>query len=156
MIVRVNREKMYADTYVGKESIELYTGKVGCIEVTETHLFYYKDSEYAPPVWTGNSSRHGQKGTIGYIVNDEDMPYNADGSRPDIVINACCIPSRMTIGQLKETLMGKILIDLGILGDGSPFSDEFSVDSLRELLLKRGFEENGDELMYNGQTGEQH
>lgn len=102
------------------------------------------------------SSRHGQKGTVGLIIDEQDMPFTASGIRPDIIINPHAIPSRMTIGQLKETLMGKTLVEIGILGDGSPFSDEWSVESLRDELLKQGFEQNGNELMYNGQTGEQH
>ena len=67
------------------------------------------------------SSRHGQKGTIGNIINEEDS-VTADGLKPDIIINPC-IPSRMTIAQLKETLLGKILLQLGLYGDGTSFND---------------------------------
>ena len=100
------------------------------------------------------SSRHGQKGTIGNIISECDMPYTASGLKPDIIINPHAIPSRMTIGQLKETLLGKVLVELGLFGDGTSFG-QLSIDFIRKELLKVGYESNGNELMYNGQTGEQ-
>ena len=100
------------------------------------------------------SSRHGQKGTIGNIIPEKDMPYTQNGIKPDIIINPHAIPSRMTIAQLKETLMGKILVELGLFGDGTSFED-FSVEFLRKELLKLNYECNGNELLYNGTTGEQ-
>ena len=101
------------------------------------------------------SSRHGQKGTIGNIIQEEDMPFTRSGVKPDIIINPHAIPSRMTIGQLKETLLGKTLISLGLFGDGTSFGN-FEVDDIRKELLKVGYESNGEELLYNGLTGEQH
>jgi DNA-directed RNA polymerase II subunit RPB2 len=100
------------------------------------------------------SSRHGQKGTIGNIVPESDMPFTADGLRPDIIINPHAIPSRMTIGQLKETLLGKVLLELGGFGDGTSFGD-FSVKEIRNILLEMGKESGGEEILYNGMTGEQ-
>jgi DNA-directed RNA polymerase II subunit RPB2 len=100
------------------------------------------------------SSRHGQKGTIGNIIPEEDMPYTATGVRPDIIINPHAIPSRMTIGQLKETLLGKVLVELGLFGDGTSFG-ELEVDDIRKKLLEIGYECNGNELLYSGLTGEQ-
>ena len=100
------------------------------------------------------SSRHGQKGTIGNIVPEADMPFTADGLRPDIIINPHAIPSRMTIGQLKETLLGKVLLELGGFGDGTSFGD-FSVKEIRNILLNMGKERGGEEILYNGMTGEQ-
>jgi DNA-directed RNA polymerase II subunit RPB2 len=100
------------------------------------------------------SSRHGQKGTIGNIIQEEDMPYTKFGVKPDIIINPHAIPSRMTIGQLKETVLGKTLVALGLFGDGTSFGN-FEVSDICKELQKVGYESNGNELMYNGLTGEQ-
>jgi DNA-directed RNA polymerase II subunit RPB2 len=100
------------------------------------------------------SSRHGQKGTTGVIMNEEDMPFTADGVRPDIIINPHAIPSRMTIAQLKETLLGKVLLQIGMFGDGTSFND-LSVDFISKELTKVGFEKHGNEVLMNGMTGEQ-
>ena len=100
------------------------------------------------------SSRHGQKGTIGNIIPEDDMPFTKDGVKPDIIINPHAIPSRMTIGQLKETVLGKTLVSLGLFGDGTSFG-EFNVKDICKELQKVGYESNGNEIMYNGLTGEQ-
>jgi DNA-directed RNA polymerase beta subunit len=100
------------------------------------------------------SSRHGQKGTIGNIIPEMDMPFTKSGQRPDIIINPHAIPSRMTIAQLKETLLGKVLLELGLFGDGTSFG-ELDVYTIRNELLKLGYENNGNELLYNGLSGEQ-
>jgi len=100
------------------------------------------------------SSRHGQKGTIGNIIPECDMPFNKDGVKPDIIINPHAIPSRMTIGQLKETVLGKVLVELGLFGDGTSFG-HFDVKDICNELIKLGYESHGNELLYNGLTGEQ-
>ena len=100
------------------------------------------------------SSRHGQKGTIGNIIPEEDMPFTAAGLKPDIIINPHAIPSRMTIAQLKETLLGKVLLQLGLFGDGTSFG-EFEISSIIDKLNDLGYESKGNELMYNALTGEQ-
>ena len=100
------------------------------------------------------SSRHGQKGTVGLIIPEEDMPFTDSGIKPDIIINPHAIPSRMTIGHLKETLLGKVLIELGLFGDGTSFGD-IDIDFISKELQKTGFESYGNELMYDGNTGEQ-
>jgi DNA-directed RNA polymerase II subunit RPB2 len=100
------------------------------------------------------SSRHGQKGTIGNIIDEADMPFTKDGVRPDIIINPHAIPSRMTIGQLKETVLGKVLLELGLFGDGTSFGD-FELNDICGELLNLGYEAHGNELLYNGLTGEQ-
>ena len=100
------------------------------------------------------SSRHGQKGTLGNIIPEEDMPFTKDGLRPDIIINPHAIPSRMTIAQLKETLLGKVLLELGMFGDGTSFGN-LSVTTIAKELQNLGYESYGNELLYNGLTGEQ-
>jgi DNA-directed RNA polymerase II subunit RPB2 len=100
------------------------------------------------------SSRHGQKGTVGNIIPECDMPYTSSGIKPDIIINPHAIPSRMTIGQLKETILGKILVELGLFGDGTSFG-YFDINEICNLLLKAGYEARGNELLYDGLTGEQ-
>jgi DNA-directed RNA polymerase beta subunit/intein/homing endonuclease len=100
------------------------------------------------------SSRHGQKGTCGNIIQECDMPFTKNGLRPDIIINPHAIPSRMTIAQLKETLLGKVLLELGMFGDGTSFGN-LDVKTICSELLRLGYESYGNELMYNGLTGEQ-
>ena len=101
------------------------------------------------------SSRHGQKGTVGNIIPECDMPFTSNGVKPDIIINPHAIPSRMTIGQLKETVLCKVLVELGLFGDGTSFGD-FDVKDICGELIKLGYEAHGNELLYNGLTGEQH
>jgi DNA-directed RNA polymerase II subunit RPB2 len=108
-----------------------------------------------PEIGDKFSSRHGQKGTCGMILNSEDMPQTANGMIPDIIINPHCIPSRMTIAQLMETLLGKVGCELGALGDGTPFN-KTTVEDLAKLLCDDlGMEPYGNEILYNGFTGKQ-
>lgn len=100
------------------------------------------------------SSRHGQKGTIGNIIPEENMPFSDNGIKPDIIINPHAIPSRMTIAHLKETLLGKVLLELGLFGDGTSFGD-LDIEFIRKELLKCGYESHGEELLYNGLDGTQ-
>jgi len=107
-----------------------------------------------PTIGDKFSSRHGQKGTIGNIINEEDMPYTKEGIRPDIIINPHAIPSRMTIAQLKETIIGKLLLKLGLFGDGTSFGEN-NMDEVYKELQKNKYESKGNEVLYDGKTGEQ-
>ena len=134
------------------EEVKHFTGKVYCLRVP-TEVFMVR--RHGRIVWTGNSSRHGQKGTMGMILNPEDMPQTASGIVPDIIINPHAIPSRMTIAQLMETLMSKIGCMAGCLGDGTPFG-ETTIDDLATIMRDEyGMEPYGNEVMYNGHTGRQ-
>jgi len=137
-----------------KEELIDYNGKVYCIEMPSSHTYYMRETENSPSLIIGNSSRHGQKGTCGNIIPECDMPFTKDGLRPDIIINPHAIPSRMTIAQLKETLLGKVLLELGLFGDGTSFGD-LDVKTIIQELQKLGYESYGNEVMYNGLTGEQ-
>ena len=106
-----------------------------------------------PEIGDKFSSRHGQKGTCGMILDPEDMPQTADGIVPDIIINPHCIPSRMTIAQLLETLLGKAASMLGCLGDGTPFNAT-TVEGIASILRDQcGMNPYGNEILYNGYNG---
>ena len=132
------------------DSWEPYDGKVYCCKVEGPGAIYVRRNKM--PVWSGNS-RHGQKGTMGMIINPEDMPQTASGIVPDIIINPHAIPSRMTIAQLMETLLSKIGCMTGCLGDGSPFNATTVEDLAAILRDTYGMEPYGNEIMYNGYTG---
>ena len=100
------------------------------------------------------ASRAAQKGTVGNIIPECDMPFTKDGLRPDIILNPHAIPSRMTIAQLKETLLGKVLIELGMFGDGTSFGN-LDISTICKELQKLNYESYGNEILYNGLTGEQ-
>jgi DNA-directed RNA polymerase II subunit RPB2 len=108
-----------------------------------------------PEIGDKFSSRHGQKGTCGMVLDPEDMPRTANGMVPDIIINPHCIPSRMTIAQLMETLLGKMGRELGCLGDGSPFNNVTLEGLTRIMRDQLGMEPAGNEILYNGFTGRQ-
>jgi DNA-directed RNA polymerase beta subunit len=127
-----------------------FKGKVYCLTV-RTGIFYIREN--GKPVWTGNS-RHGQKGTIGILYNQEDMPYTKDGIIPDIIMNPLAIPSRMTIGQLIECILGKSCSLNGYEADATPFTG-IDVEDVADILEQTGFERYGTEILYNGRTGEQ-
>lgn len=99
------------------------------------------------------SSRSGQKGTIGNIIPEENIPFTQDGLKPDLILNPHAIPSRMTIAQLKETLLGKVLLQLGLFGDGTSFG-ELEVKNISKALLELGYEAHGNQILYDGLTGE--
>ena len=112
--------------------------------------------ERIPAIGDKMASRAGQKGTIGLIIPEEDMPFTADGIRPDLIINPHAIPSRMTIGQIIECLFGKICLNYGAFGDCTAFQVKGSnYSTYAPLMLKAGFNSTGNQILYNGMNGEQ-
>lgn len=110
-------------------------------------------SERIPQIGDKFSSRHGQKGTVGMLMDEQDMPFTGSGLRPDLIMNPHAVPSRMTIAQLMECIFGKICVRKGTLGDGTPYS-HLKVEELRAQMLEMGMHPYGNEILYNGQTGE--
>lgn len=112
--------------------------------------------ERLPAIGDKMASRCGQKGTIGLIVAEEDMPFTANGIRPDLIINPHALPSRMTIGQLIESLFGKACAEYGAYGDCTAFRSKGSnYKTYGEMLTKYNFHCSGNEILYNGFTGDQ-
>ena len=108
-----------------------------------------------PTVGDKMSSRHSQKGTIGQIMREEDMPFTSRGVRPDLIFNPHGIPTRMTVGQFLEAGTNKLGIELGAFVDATPFTVDNRIPDLKAALMKMGFEPHGHEVLYNGMTGEQ-
>ena len=113
--------------------------------------------ERIPAIGDKFCSRCGQKGTIGNIIPENDMPFTNSGIRPDIIINPHAIPSRMTIGQLIETVIGKACLNIGSFADGTAFlnlSEKYK--PYGDILTKQyGYHSKGNEILYNGMNGDQ-
>ncbi len=107
-----------------------------------------------PEIGDKFTSRHGQKGIVGLIVDQADMPFTASGITPDLIFSPHGIPSRMTISHLIELIGGKAGALSSRYIDGTIFDSE-PEENIRKELTSLGFRENGTETMYNGITGEQ-
>ncbi|HLC95836.1 MAG TPA: DNA-directed RNA polymerase subunit B [Candidatus Nanoarchaeia archaeon] len=111
--------------------------------------------ERVPEIGDKFTSRHGQKGVVGMIIPEADVPFGASGIRPDIIFSPHGIPSRMTIAHLIEMVGGKVGALAGRYINGTTFDAE-PEHQLRKELLSLGFRENGTEILFNGQTGDQY
>ncbi|MEK6958385.1 MAG: DNA-directed RNA polymerase subunit B [archaeon] len=141
-------------------SISIRKGKEGHVDkvfVTESEsgnkLVKVKvRSERVPALGDKFSSRHGQKGVVGLIVPEEDMPFTPDGIKPDLILNPHSLPSRMTIGHMIEMLGGKAAAMKGMHIDGTPFEGT-KEEEIEKMLDEAGFKKNGREVFYDGTTG---
>jgi len=141
-------------------SINLRHGENGIVDsvvITETidgnKLIKVKvRDQRVPELGDKFASRHGQKGVLGLIVPQEDMPFTEDGIVPDLIINPHAIPSRMTLGQVIESIAGKTGAMQGQRKDGTAFST--NIGQLYQELEDLGYKYTGREGMYNGCTGE--
>uniref|UniRef100_A0A6C0B1F8 DNA-directed RNA polymerase n=1 Tax=viral metagenome TaxID=1070528 RepID=A0A6C0B1F8_9ZZZZ len=112
--------------------------------------------ERIPAIGDKMASRAGQKGTLGLIIPEQDMPFTSDGIRPDLIINPHALPSRMTIGQLIESLFGKACTMYGGFGDCTAFENKGPhVGVYGSMLVNAGFHSSGNQILYNGMTGDQ-
>jgi len=107
-----------------------------------------------PEIGDKFTSRHGQKGVVGLIVPEGDMPFSASGTVPDLIFSPHSVPSRMTISHMIELIAGKAGALSGQYIDGTTF-DSKPEEDIRKELLSMGFREDGFETFYNGQTGEE-
>ena len=109
-----------------------------------------------PAIGDKFASRCGQKGTVGLIIPECDMPFTQNGVKPDIIINPHAFPSRMTIGQLVEQILGKIGVVNGVFGDCTAFVNQGPKhDIFGKILIQNGYHSSGNEIMYDGASGKQ-
>ena len=148
----------------GDDSISPKKGQLGYVDksfITDgeegTRIAKVRVREHREPaIGDKMASRAGQKGTLGLIIPEEDMPFTADGIRPDLIINPHALPSRMTIGQLVESLFGKACTMYGAFGDCTAFAVKGSnVTTYGPMLTRMGYHSSGNQMLYNGQSGEQ-
>ena len=162
MPIKTNESISYKDT-----SVVLKDNEYGYVDINGKNHFTNTSAEgytfnkvrirnyREPTIGDKLSSKHGQKGSIGMVYDEFDLPFTSEGLVPDIIINPHAIPSRMTIAQLIETIMGKACTVKGCYGNATPFTN-LSIDTISRCLEEDcGLESHGNEIMYNSRSGEQ-
>ena len=143
----------YINTIVNDDKIEDciidFSNQVYCVEVEGDGIIYVRKN--GKPVWSGNS-RNGQKGTIGILYEQKDMPFTESGMTPDLILNPHGFPKRMSIGLFIETIASKQAAATGRYVDGTPFNDS-NLEEMFKLLKEHGYSPYGTEVMYCGITG---
>ncbi|BCU70538.1 DNA-directed RNA polymerase subunit B [Stygiolobus caldivivus] len=107
-----------------------------------------------PEIGDKFATRHGQKGVVGMLISQADMPYTPKGVVPDVILNPHALPSRMTIGQIMEALAGKYAALSGKIADATPFIETPKIEEIRRGMLEAGFLPDGTEVVYDGRTGQ--
>jgi len=138
---RYNREK-----YVASVGDELPNGIVQMAKV-------YVAKKRKLMIGDKMAGRHGNKGIVSRIVRAEDMPFLADGTPVDIVLNPLGVPSRMNLGQIYETVLGWAGHELG-LKFATPIFDGATLEEINDYMAKAGLPANGRMQLYDGETGE--
>ena len=158
--IRNDDQDNSTNTFADKSEVATFTngGMIDKVYVynkndkTKVKIRFRKTRE--PVLGDKFASRHGQKGVIGMIIPQEDMPFTKDGVVPDLIVNPHAFPSRMTIGHLIESVVTRYSCESGNLIDGTVF-ENLDLESYTALLEKRGVHKYSDEIMYNGFTGDQ-
>lgn len=145
-----NDKFLKSQTSTTNEYKQQYKGDVYCINVPNHIFMTRRNNKYC---WTGNSSRAGQKGICGLLMKEEDMPFTEDGIKPSLIINPHAIPSRMTIGQLYESLLGNYCANKATQTDATIFK-KIDIETIANELESMGFDRYGYHRLYNGITGE--
>jgi len=143
------------DTSIGVRPSE--SGVVDTVVMTQSHeggkMYKIRVRDMRiPEIGDKFASRHGQKGVLGILAKNEDLPYTEQGITPDVLINPHAFPSRMTVGMMMESVTGKAAGIRGKQFDGSAFVGE-KMDVVKNVLEKAGFKYSGKEKMYDGRTG---
>ena len=132
------------------ESSIKYDGYVYCVTVPNHVFMVRRNLKY---IWTCNSSRSGQKGVVGILLRDSDMPFTKDGIRPSIILNPHAIPSRMTIGQLYESQIGNWCAATGTYTDATIYRN-IDIETIGSELEAIGMDRYGYHRLYSGISGE--
>ena len=124
-------------------------------EMGQKGIKIYAKLRQPRPVELGDkfAARSGQKGVVGLIVPQEDMPFTEDGIIPDIIFDPHGIPSRMTIGYLLEALAGSIACKIGRPIDGTTFESRKWIEDLIQRAKQLGLNYYGEKTLYDGRTG---